>query len=290
MNMASLTAAPVIEVTDGTFEKDVLDRSKDVPVVVDFWAPWCGPCKTIGPVLEKLAHEAGGDWVLAKLNTDENPMVAQAFQITGIPTVVAIKGGQMVDEFVGAQPEAKIREFVGRLKPSEVEALAAEGSRHQMGGRGDEAEAAFKRALEIDRDFGPALLGLARLRADQGRTADALGLIDLITPGSPERTDGDQLAARLRVGAAGSVDEPALEARLERNPGDLEARYALGQSQAASGRYGPAFEQYLEIVRRDRSFKDDAGRRAMVDLFQLLGPEDPLTEKYRGELGRVLFA
>jgi putative thioredoxin len=280
----------VIEITDQTFEKEVLDRSKSVPVVVDFWAPWCGPCRIIGPVLEKLAREADGAWILAKLNTDENQLVAQAFQITGIPTVIAFKNGQMVDEFVGALPEAQIREFVERLRPNEIELMTAEGETSRNAGRSDAAEAAFKKALELDRDHGPALLGLARLRADQGRTADALGLVDMITPGTPERVEGDQLAARLRISAGTAVDEAALEARIGSNPDDLEARYTLAQGLAAAGRYEPAFEQYLEIVRRDRAFREDAGRRAMVDLFQVLGAEHPLTEQYRSELGRVLFA
>lgn len=288
--MEKVMAGPVFDTTDQTFETEILERSKTVPVVVDFWAPWCGPCRVIGPVLEELAREAGGAWVLARLNTDENPMAAQAFQITGIPTVIAFRNGQLVDEFVGALPEAQIREFVNRLQPTEVERLAVDGEQKRRGGLSDEAEAAFKKALELDRDFGPALLGLARLRVDQARTADALGLIDMITPGSPERAEADQLAARLRVGAGGPVDEAALTARIAAHPDDMEARYTLARSQAASGRYAAALEQYLEMVRRDRTFQDDAGRRAMVDLFQLLGPDDELTQKYRSELGRVLFA
>lgn len=279
----------VIDVTERTFEAEVIEYSKKVPVVVDFWAPWCGPCRVIGPLLERLANESQGAFRLAKVNTDENPVLAEAFGITGIPLVMAFRGGRVVNEFTGALPEASIREFLAGVLPNEAERLAAEGETKRAGGRFDEAEALFRQALEADRDQPVALLGLARLAADRGRDAEVFGLVEQIPPG-PEREDGDRLAAQVRVRAAGGVDLEGLRARVAGAPGDLAARLALAKALSATGAYEEAFENYLDLVRRDRGFEDDAGRRGMLDLFEILGHEHPLTTKYRSALGQILFA
>ena len=200
------THPDVIEATDATFQKDVIEKSEQVPVVVDFWAPWCGPCRVIGPVLERLASEAGGAWVLAKVNTDENPELGRAWQITGIPAVKAFSKGRVVSQFVGAQPESRIRDFLKQIVPSESETLTRDGEKKRKAGRFEEAEAAFTTALERDRGSAPARLGLARLRADQGRTREALEMLDDVPPGTPERRDADSLAARLRLQASGPAD------------------------------------------------------------------------------------
>jgi putative thioredoxin len=217
-------------------------------------------------------------------------MLARTFQITSIPTVLALRGGEIVSEFVGAQPEAFIRQFVKDLLPSEAELLALDGEKKRKAGRFDEAEKVFEEALQKDRDSSPALLGLARLRADQGRTADALSLLDQVPPGTAERAEAERLAARLRVQATAPVNTADLAERVKENPGDLESRSALGLALAAGGRYAEALEQFLEIVARDKGAGGENARKAVLDIFQILGPEHPVTVQYRSRLANLLFA
>ena len=312
----TLPNAFVIDVTEAEFESKVIEKSKTLPVVVDFWAPWCGPCRQLGPVLEKLATEWNGGFLLAKLNTDEAPTISQALQISSIPLVLAFQDGQVVDEFVGALPESQIREWLIRLAPIGVggngASVAAPGAlpgapgsppattpetplgradKLRAGGRFDEAEAILDELLAADRDDPAALLGLARLRLDQKRDADALALIDQIPPGE-ERRVGDRLAAETRIkGAAGALADIELLARHQASaPDDLVSRHALANALAAAGRHEEALTHYLEIVRADRAFRDDAGRKGMLDIFQVLGGEHPLTDQFRRALSQVLFS
>jgi putative thioredoxin len=179
-----------MDVTDQTFQADVVDRSATVPVIVDLWAPWCGPCKTLGPMLEKAVADTGGAVELAKVNVDDNPAVAQAFQVQSIPAVFALRDGQVVDQFIGAVPEAQITAFVQRLAPapSEADMLVAAGD-----------EASLRRALELEPDHAAATEGLARILIDRGDTADALALLQRL----PETETGRVLAAEARLLEAG---------------------------------------------------------------------------------------
>ncbi len=179
-----------MDVTDQTFQADVLERSMTVPVVVDLWAPWCGPCKTLGPILEKVVADTGGNVELAKVNVDENPRVAQAFAVQSIPAVFAVSQGQVVDQFIGALPEAQVSAFVQRLAPAESEAdlLAAAGD-----------EASLRRALELEPDHPGAIEGLARLLVGRGEPAEALALLGRI----PETDATRVLAADARLLEAG---------------------------------------------------------------------------------------
>jgi putative thioredoxin len=280
----------VVETTDARFQKDVIEKSGQVPVVVDFWAPWCGPCRMIGPLLEKLAAEGGGAWILAKVNSDENPMLGRTFQISGIPTVLAFRNGKVVSRFVGAQPEKQIRDFLTQILPSECDTLAAEGEKKRKAGRFEDAEEVFSKALKADRVCAPALLGLARLRADQGRTREAAELLEEVPLGTPERAEADKISARLRVQTAGSLDTEALRLRVQQNPGDVDSRYELGLALAAGGLYEDALREFLEVVTRDRTRKGEAARKSILDIFQILGPEHPLTQQYRPKLASTLFA
>ncbi len=279
----------VIDVTESTFAEAVLEKSRNVPVIVDFWAPWCGPCRTIGPVLEKLAGEHEGAILVARVNVDENQNLARSFNISGIPHVMGFHNGEIATEFTGAVPESTIREFVARLLPTEAETTAAAGRKKLAAGRTEEAEELFRTVLIDDPLNGVALLGLAEIEAARGRSAEALVLLDQVPPGT-ERGAADRLAARLRIQSTASVDEDALRARIRSNPADLEALLQLARSAAASGRHEEALGNYLAIVRHDRSYQDDAGRRGMIDLFQLLGRDHPLTERFRGELSNLLFS
>ncbi|MDZ7676980.1 MAG: tetratricopeptide repeat protein [Acidimicrobiales bacterium] len=203
-----------IDVTDATFQTEVIDRSETTPVVVDLWAPWCGPCKTLGPILESVVADTGGNVVLAKVNVDENPQTSAAFRVQGIPAVFAVKDRNVVDGFVGAQGEAKVREFVDKLVPSEqeteLEGLVAAGD-----------EASLRSALEIDPGHPPAVVALAELMVDKGETDEALELLGRI----PESAETRRVAALARTqGAVGDDIERQLDELLDRVKGDDEAR------------------------------------------------------------------
>lgn len=278
----------VFDATDRDFETSVLERSKEVPVLVDLWAPWCGPCRTLGPLLERLAEENRGAFEVAKVNVDENPGLAEAFRVQSIPMVLAFRDGQVAEHFVGALPESELRRFVARLLPSEADRLAADGEQRLAGGDAEGAEAAFRAALEKDVRHGGALVGLASVLERRGDTDEALALLDRVDPG-PHRQRADRLAAAIRVQLAGAGEFDELRRRTEANPDDLEALFAYAQAAAARERHEEALAAFLRIVGRDREFRDDAARRAMLDLFALLGNDHPLTDRYRSELAKVLF-
>lgn len=288
--MAEAAAASpyVFDVTDQNFEPLVIERSKEVPVVVDFWAPWCGPCKALGPLLERLADEHRGAFVLAKVNTDENPGLASAFRVQSIPMVIGVRDGELAGHFVGALPESGVREFLSRLLPSAGERHVEEAEALLAAGKTAEAEAAFRAALDIDPRSGGALVGLARALSQHGEQDEALALLDRVDAG-PRRAEADRLAAAIRIRQSGAGDEAGLRARVAADPNDLESRLTLAQALAAGGRYDEALEHYLDLVKRDRSFRDDAARKAMLDVFDLLGPDNELADRYRSELAKVLF-
>lgn len=280
----------VFDVGEADFETAVVERSKQVPVVVDFWASWCGPCRTLGPLLERLANEQAGAFLLAKVDIDRNPNLAAAAGVRSVPMVLGLRDGRVVSEFVGALPEASVREFLARVLPSESEKAAQHGHQLLAGGQLQAAEEAFRDALELDPRCDSALVGMVGLLAERGEDEAALEMSERVTPGTPERQEADHLAAAIRVRQAGAVDDAGLRARIEKDPADLEARFELGQVLAAKGRYEDALQQYLEIVRRDRDFRDQSARKAMLDIFELLGADNPLVDRFRGELAKVLFS
>jgi len=283
-----MSDAAIVDVGDADFERAVLERSKDVPVVVDFWAPWCAPCRALGPVLERLATEYAGDFVLAKVNVDEAPAVAQAFRVQSIPAVKGFRDGALVAEFVGAQPEPAIRQFLSALLPSEADRLAREGEGRLAADDATGAEVAFRDALARDARHPHALLGLARCHAERNEVPEALSHLERISPNASVAREAERLAAELRTRADGAGDEAALRARLAADPSDLDARLALGRALAAHRRYEDALAELLEVVRRDRRHADEAARKAMLDVFQVLG-DDPVVDRYRSELAKALF-
>lgn len=290
---ASATSA-MFDVGDEGFVVEVLEASHRVPIVVDFWAPWCDPCKALGPILERLAEESGGAFRLAKVNVDEAPEVAAQLQARSIPLVVGFRDGRAVATFVGAQPESVVRQFLVQLLPSEADQLAAEGADLLAGDQPEAAEQRFRAALDAQERHPRALLGLARVLADRGEAEAALAELERLTMADPEtEQEAEHLAAeiRTRAQAPGSdeADTAALRATLEADPNDLSARLDLGRALAAARSYEPALEQLLQLVQRDPDFADQAARKTMLDLFELLGSDHDLTQHYRAALARTLF-
>lgn len=278
--------ASVRDATDADFQRAVIERSRDVPVVVDFWAPWCGPCRQLGPVLERLASEANGAWELVKVNTDENPRTATQYRIEGIPAVKGFRDGKMVAEFTGALPEPRVRAWLNGLLPSEADRLADEGAEMERLGYLATAEDRYRDALTQAPNHARATIGLARILAERGATDEALSLLDQL-PSDPEAR-ATRAAIQMKA-TAGDADVPALEAQVAANPKDAVARYDLGRALAAKGDYGPALDQLLNVVKLDRTLDGDGGRKAMLDIFALLGDDDPRTHEYRKKLGYLLF-
>ncbi len=279
-----------IEAGEDNFEADVLERSHEVPVLVDFWAPWCGPCRVLGPVLEKLADEYSGKFVLAKINVDESPSIAGAFGVQGIPAVKLIKDGEIAGEFTGALPEPAVREMLSRYLPSEYDEQADEAADLEEQGKSADAQTIYQSILDAEPTHAKSLLGLGRVLMNAGDRDGALETLERISPAAEERKIADRLIARLQLQGDQSVDEATLRQKLAAQPDSLEARFELAQALAANEKFEEALSEFLDIVKSDREFRDDGARKAMVQIFEVLGPDHPLTDKYRSELATVLFS
>lgn len=272
-----------------SFARDVLEMSKETPVLVDFWATWCGPCRTLGPLLEKLANEMQGRFILAKIDSDRNPELARQYGVRGIPAVKLFVNAVMVNEFTGALPESQIRRFLDQALPSPADKQVGEARKLEEQGNLAAAEGAYHTVLEENPAHAAALLGLTRVLLASNRMPEAAEIFERLKPRDKESVEAKLLAAKLTFSSR-SVNTSELIARVRDDPNDLAARLALGEALVAMEQYENGLEELLEVVRRNRQFQDDAGRKAVLRVFDLLGPGHPLIAQFRPRLSAVLFA
>lgn len=288
---APATDAPrhIFDVTTATFEAEVLQASLERPVLVDFWAEWCGPCKQLGPVLEKLAHEFNGAFELAKVDVDREPQLAAAFQVRSIPTVFLVKDGQVLDGFPGVLPEGQLRQFLQHhgIEP----AMAVEAVVGDAPAADPQAEVERLRAEVAASPDAPELqLDLALALARVGAEDEACRLLDALPANLA--TDDRTLRARARLGFAALLrDAPsreALEASIQADPDDLRARHLLGARDIVDGRDEAALEQFIEMLRRDRTYADGLPRKALIDAFRVVD-DAALVSRYRRRMASLVF-
>ncbi|MFM0308028.1 thioredoxin [Paraburkholderia sp. RL17-383-BIF-A] len=282
-----------MDTTLATFEQDVITASTLAPVLVDFWAPWCGPCKTLGPMLEKLEAEAAGKWKLVKVNVDENQELAAHFQVRSIPHVMAFADGQPVDQFVGVLPEGQLREFIERLVPQGADAARLEAQTALAEGRREDAYDALQAALAYDPGFDEARMDRIEMLLEDNRIDEVRNEIDLLSPKTTQGIDARFNAIKTRLDAVdAAADLPptdALEAKVAADPTDLEARFDLASAFIARLKYAEALEQLLAIVQRDRTFRDDIGRKTMLSVFDLAAHQPELVAQWRRKLSAALY-
>lgn len=287
--MSDTSMPDVIEVNLTNFQRDVIDVSQRIPVLVDFWAPWCQPCRALTPKLEALAAHHAGRMRLAKINSDDNPELARRFGVRGIPNVKAFVGGVVVDEFTGVLPERELHAFMEALLPSPAQPAYDEMQAALARGDAPAALAMGDVALALDGAFEPARLGRIEALIALGRLDEAQDALDTLPEPREDASRVGTLYARVAVARRQPAgDAQDFEARITRNPGDLAARLAWSATLAARQEWEGAMAQALEVVRQDRAFDDDAGRRALLDLFALLGSDHELVRRYRRELAALL--
>ncbi|MGN6152325.1 MAG: thioredoxin [Lysobacteraceae bacterium] len=286
-----MTALHVFDATAQNFEAEVLQRSLQTPVLIDFWADWCQPCKTLGPILEKLAEDFGGAFRLAKVDVEAEQELGAAFQIRSIPTVVLVKDGQLVDGFQGALPEGQLREFLKHHGIEPAAAAPVDETVAEPAAVDPQAEVArLREAVAAEPDKGELRLDLALALLQAGVADEAERLLDALPANLA--TDDRAVRARARLGFATLLkDAPAaeaLQAAIDADAGDLRARHLLGVRHLVAGRSEEGLEQFIEMLRRDRTFDDGLPRRTLIDAFRVIEDED-LVGRYRRKMSSLLL-
>ncbi len=269
----------VVDVTEASFQAEVIDRSNDIPVVVDLWAEWCGPCKQLSPVLEKLAAEGQGAWVLAKIDVDANPRISQAFQVQSIPTVIVVAGGQPVTSFSGAQPEPQLRQWIGQL----LDAL-----REQMPGIAAAEAAAGAPVEPVEEPEDPRFVA-AEEALEQGDYAGAEAAYEAILAAEPANAEAAAALAQVRFLARAEATDPTAVQRADADPDDLDAQLAAADAEVAANQVAEAFDRLVRTVGRTAGEDRDRVRTHLVGLFELFGPDDERVTTARRALARVLY-
>lgn len=277
-------------VTAQDFKTLVIDNSFKQPVLVDFWAEWCNPCQVLIPVLSKLADEYKGAFILAKVNSDEQGELAAQAGVRSLPTVKLFVNGQIVDEFMGALPEPEVRKFLDQHIQSESDSTVEEAMLAYTEGREQEALDMLNSALAKDPQNAGLKINIAKLVANQGDYDSATALIDTLTDEEKDKPEVREMMAQIKLAnqLKNAGDPKELEQRLQDNPDDLEALLQMSNYQTASGNYETAMEMLLKIMQKDRTFNEEAGRTGLLDIFNMLGNENPLVQKYRRKMFTLL--
>jgi len=274
----------VKDIDQQQFGPEVLQRSHEVPVVVDFWAEWCAPCKVLGPALEKAAADYDGQFELVKVDVDANQSLSSQFGIQSIPTVIAFKDGEPASRFTGAIPDTALRQWIDQILPTEADLKVDRARDLALDGDEAGAEVLYREILEQAPDHADAATALAALLIARNETEEALIVLGRL----PRTSEVERLEAAARVTSSSDVDLSALEGRLAADPQDGEARLELGRALAANGEHEPALDHLLIVVRAGEQLRDQA-RQAMIDVFGVIGPDHPLAATYRRALANELF-
>jgi len=272
----------ILDVSEVTFENDVLMRSHEIPVLIDFWAEWCAPCKMLGPLLERLAIEGGGSFLLARVDVDANPNLAIRYGVQGIPAVKVIRHGEVLGEFVGAQPEAVVRRFVENQFPDESDRAVADAHSLLATRHWSDAEDAFREVLEQDETNAAAALGLVRSLLMQGVGKEVIDILANF-PAGTEWPVAESLKPLAEILSEVEADSPVTE----EDP--LGAQLHMAAKLIARGNLPAAMDGLLDILREDKTYRGGLPKQVMLALFILLGDQDPLTREYREELASILF-
>jgi len=286
---ASSSQALHIDVTAANFEREVLLRSRELPVLIDFWATWCAPCRTLGPILDKLARELAGRFVLAKVDVDKSPELAEVFRIQSVPTVLLVSDGRPVDGFMGAQPEAAVRRFLDPHLAAAPQPVLEQVAALVAVNRRDEAVTLLRAHLRSKPDDGAARIALAQLLLDLGKAEDARLVSEKLKPVDLESDAGQALSARMQM-SKGAGDLAQLSAQVAARPADISARITYGKALVAAGKRQDGLEQLWQAAQQDLHHDSDAPRKALIEAFTALGWEDPLTLEYQRRLSMLLTA
>jgi len=281
----------VRNVTAETFQQEVIEASFQQPVLVDFWAEWCNPCQMLVPVLTKLAEEYQGAFILAKVNTDEQRELATQAGVRSLPTVKLFVDGQIVNEFMGALPEAEVRKFLEPYLQGGAANEVLEAAQQAFdAGRDEEGLEILNQALAEDPENATLKFNIARISANRGDYDSAQALLDSLPPEERDKDEVRELQAQIRLAKElENIGDPnELKQRIEQNPDDLDAQLKMSHYLTAQGQYEAAMELLLNIMKKDRSFGDDAGRKGLLDLFELLGADHPLTKTWRRKMFSLL--
>ena len=284
----------IIDVTMETFVSEVIERSSEKPIIVDFWAPWCEPCKTLGPILEKVVNEANGAVIMAKINIDEAQEIAAQMQIRSVPTVVAFVGGMPVDAFAGVKTETEVKEFITKIAPdigpSEIEEILLFADNAIEQGNFQDAGSAYSQALQIDAENLPALAGLASSLIKMGD----LDAAEQVLGGAHDADDPAVKAVKTALDTAKQIDNlgdiKELELAVETNPDDHNARFDLALALWAKDERDLAADHLLFIITADKEWQDDGARKQLLKFFEMAGPMDPFTISARRKLSSLLFS
>jgi putative thioredoxin len=275
----------VLDTSQDTFQQDVIERSNQVPVIVDFWAPWCGPCRMLSPILEKLTEEAAGRFVLVKANTEEVPNAAMSFRVQSIPAVFAVIKGQVVDGFVGLMPEGELKTWLDRVADvgdlQRAQALETNDP--------DQAKSIYRRLHEAEPQRAEPRIGLARIALAQENVEEATRWIDELEARGFLEPEAQKLKASLELQSKKYVDVGAIEQAAANAPNDWQLQLQLAEALAAQQRYGEALETLLKIVEQDRKGLGEQARALMVDIFRILPDDSELTSSYRRKLSAALY-